>query len=505
MVQANTMQANMTQTNTTSANASLAHAAQTSVVAADRSVDIAIIGGGAGGMAAACAAYDAGVHDIAVFERESAAGGILKQCIHNGFGLHRFKEELTGPEYAARELAACEQRGIHIYYEATVLSIGRDGLVRVVSPQLGMMHVQAKAIVLAMGSRERTRGALHIPGTRPAGVYTAGTAQHMINLEGIIPGKEVVMLGSGDIGLIVARRLTYEGAHVKMVLNRSHISSGLRRNIVQCLDDYGIPLRLLHTITNIYGNGRVEAVGVSQVDKATKQAIPGTEEIIPCDTVLLSVGLLPENELTRQAGIALDRGSHGASVDQNYQTTMPGVFSCGNVLHIHDLVDFVSEEGEGAGAAAARFVLAGGSMLEACHGAGAKMTGAVEGAEPGAAGADASNAGAVDVAASGAEGSGGKPQGEIAQVTAVVPSDGVSYVVPQRITSGATGKVLMRFRVRGVYQRPTVHVFADGKLVKSFKKQILLPAEMAEIRVDASLLAGASTVEVSVEAGETRE
>ncbi len=431
-----------------------------------RDVGIAIIGGGAAGLAAAVAAYDAGVEDVVIFEREDATGGILKQCIHNGFGLHRFKEELTGPEYAARELAAAEMRGIEIEYEASVLSLSRDRVLSVVSPTLGMLEVHAKAVILAMGSRERTRGALRIPGARPAGVYTAGTAQHMINLEGIMPGKEIVMLGSGDIGLIVARRLAYEGAHVKMVLNRSHISSGLKRNIVQCLDDYGIPLRLLHTITSIHGTSRIEAVGVSQVDKETKAAIPGTEEIIPCDTLLLSVGLIPENELSRQAGVAIDRGSSGASVDETYQTTIPGIFSAGNVLHIHDLVDFVSEEGEGAGKAAAAFVLAGG---EACGG-------------------DASEQvhDADDIVAS-------------ARVSA---GSGVSYVVPQRVSAQAASKVLMRFRVRRIYKKASIVVLADGAEIKRFKRPVMVPAEMSEITIDPALIAGRSAIEVRIEGQE---
>lgn len=431
-----------------------------------RDVGIAIIGGGAAGLAAAVAAYDAGVEDVVIFEREDATGGILKQCIHNGFGLHRFKEELTGPEYAARELAAAEMRGIEIEYEASVLSLSRDRVLSVVSPTLGMLEIHAKAVILAMGSRERTRGALRIPGARPAGVYTAGTAQHMINLEGIMPGKEIVMLGSGDIGLIVARRLAYEGAHVKMVLNRSHISSGLKRNIVQCLDDYGIPLRLLHTITSIHGTSRIEAVGVSQVDEETKAAIPGTEEIIPCDTLLLSVGLIPENELSRQAGVAIDRGSSGASVDETYQTTIPGIFSAGNVLHIHDLVDFVSEEGEGAGKAAAAFVLAGG---------GACGVGASERAH------DA---------------------GDIVVSARVSAGSGVSYVVPQRVSAQAASKVLMRFRVRRIYKKASIVVLADGAEIKRFKRPVMVPAEMSEIRIDPALIAGRSAIEVRIEGEE---
>ena len=282
----------------------------------------------------------------------------------------------------------------------------------------------------------------------------------MINLEGIMPGKEIVMLGSGDIGLIVARRLAYEGAHVKMVLNRSHISSGWKRTLVQCLDDYGIPLRLLHTITSIHGTSRIEAVGVSQVDKETKAAIPGTEEIIPCDTLLLSVGLIPENELSRQAGVAIDRGSSGASVDETYQTTIPGIFSAGNVLHIHDLVDFVSEEGEGAGKAAAAFVLAGVGASEQAHDAG-------------------------DIVAS-------------ARVSA---GSGVSYVVPQRVSAQAASKVLMRFRVRRIYKKASIVVLADGAEIKRFKRPVMVPAEMSEIRIDSALIAGRSAIEVRI-AGE---
>ncbi|MBQ6453890.1 MAG: FAD-dependent oxidoreductase, partial [Coriobacteriales bacterium] len=265
--------------------------------------DLVVIGGGAAGMAAACAAYDAGVRDIVILEREGATGGILKQCIHNGFGLHRFDEELTGPEYALREAARVAERGIKVQLDTTVLGFDENRLITAVSPSEGLQIIDAGAIVLAMGSRERTRGALGIAGSRPAGIYTAGTAQQFTNLRGKLPGREVVMLGSGDIGLIMARRLTYEGAHVKMVLNRSHFSGGLKRNIVQCLDDYGIPLRLSHTITAVHGRARLEGVDVAQVDPKTKKPIPGTEEFVPCDTLLLSVGLLPENELTRAAGI----------------------------------------------------------------------------------------------------------------------------------------------------------------------------------------------------------
>ena len=425
-----------------------------------RQVDIAIIGGGAAGLAAAAAAYDEGARNIAIFERESAPGGILKQCIHNGFGLHRFNEELTGPEYASREAAAVSERGIEIEFEATVLSLSSSKRLTVVSPTMGFVEVQAKAVILAMGSRERTRGPLRIAGTRPAGIYTAGTAQHMINLEGIIPGNNVVMLGSGDIGLIVARRLAYEGANVKAVYNRSHFSGGLKRNIVQCLDDYGIPLKFLHTITSIYGKDRLEAVGVYDVDKATKLAIPGTEKIVECDTLLLSVGLIPENELTSQAGIPLDRGSSGASVDEMYQTSTPGVFSAGNVLHIHDLVDYVSEEGEGAGRAAARYVL--DSAYE------------------------------EDSADAREEGAG---------YSKVVPGNGVKYVVPQRISSKASGRITLRFRVRDVYKDAKIKVLIDGREIKSVPKRVLVPAEMAQVKIPSKDVSGSSNVEVSIEFG----
>ncbi|MCR4905352.1 MAG: NAD(P)/FAD-dependent oxidoreductase [Clostridiales bacterium] len=319
-----------------------------------------IIGGGPAGLSAAVAAVDAGLapEDILVLERDSEPGGILNQCIHAGFGLHRFGEELTGPEYSGRYIAMARERGIPILCNAMVLSLTDDRRVTFVSPETGYTTVEAEAVILAMGCRERTRGALSIPGTRPSGVYTAGCAQRYINIEGYMPGRRVVILGSGDIGLIMARRMTLEGAKVLAVCEIMPYSGGLARNIVQCLDDFGIPLKLSHTVVQIHGRDRVEGVTVAAVDEANgRRPIPGTEEYFACDTLLLSVGLIPENELTRGAGITLDRMTNGASVNQFRETSAPGIYACGNVLHVHDLVDYVSEEADTAGRAAAARIL----------------------------------------------------------------------------------------------------------------------------------------------------
>ncbi|MBQ3706460.1 MAG: FAD-dependent oxidoreductase [Clostridia bacterium] len=319
-----------------------------------------IIGGGPAGLSAAVAAVDAGLapEDILVLERDSEPGGILNQCIHAGFGLHRFGEELTGPEYSGRYIAMARERGIPILCNAMVLSLTDDRRVTFVSPETGYTTVDAEAVILAMGCRERTRGALGIPGTRPSGVYTAGCAQRYINIEGYMPGRRVVILGSGDIGLIMARRMTLEGAKVLAVCEIMPYSGGLARNIVQCLDDFGIPLKLSHTVVQIHGRDRVEGVTVAAVDEANgRRPIPGTEEYFACDTLLLSVGLIPENELTRGAGITLDRMTNGASVNQFRETSAPGIYACGNVLHVHDLVDYVSEEADTAGRAAAARIL----------------------------------------------------------------------------------------------------------------------------------------------------
>ena len=321
---------------------------------------IIIIGGGPAGLSAACAAVDGGVSpdDILVLERDSEAGGILNQCIHAGFGLKRFGEELTGPEYAGRYIKMALDRGINILLNSMVLDLTNDKKVTFVSPELGYVTADADAVILAMGCRERTRGALNIPGSRPSGVYTAGCAQRYMNIEGFMPGKKVVILGSGDIGLIMARRMTLEGAEVKCVCEIMPYSGGLARNIEQCLNDFSIPLKLSHTVVNIHGKDRLEGVTVAAVDESNgRKPIAGTEEYIECDTLLLSVGLIPENELTRGASAPIDRSTNGASVNQFRETGISGIFSCGNVLHVHDIVDFVSEEADIAGHAAADYVL----------------------------------------------------------------------------------------------------------------------------------------------------
>lgn len=332
---------------------------------------VVIIGGGPAGLAAAIAAYDAGERDILIVEREEKLGGILNQCIHNGFGLTRFKESLAGPEYAARFVAEARKRNIETWLNTTVLSLSADKKLTVVGEERGVVTLQAKAVILAMGCRERSRGALNVAGTRPAGIYSAGTAQKYVNIKGYMPGKRVVILGSGDIGLIMARRMTLEGAKVLAVCEIMPYSSGLKRNIAQCLEDFGIPLYLNHTITKIEGEKRVTGVVVSKVDK-NKQPIAGTEMHFDCDTVLFSVGLIPENELTKGAGITLSPKTRGAEVTQTRETSVEGIFACGNVLQVHDLVDFVSEEAEIAGRCAAEYSLHGrarGELVDVKNGA----------------------------------------------------------------------------------------------------------------------------------------
>ena len=320
-----------------------------------REYDIVIIGGGPAGLAAAVAARDNGIESILILERDKELGGILNQCIHNGFGLHTFKEELTGPEYAARFEEQVYERKIEYKLNTMVMDISHDKVVTAMNREEGLFEIQARAVILAMGCRERSRGALNIPGYRPAGIYCAGTAQRLVNMEGFMPRREVVILGSGDIGLIMARRMTLEGARVKVVAELMPYSGGLKRNIVQCLDDYGIPLKLSHTVVDIRGKERLEGITLAAVDEKGKP-IPGTEEDYTCDTLLLSVGLIPENELSNGMGVKMNRVTSGPVVNESLETNIEGVFACGNVLHVHDLVDFVSEEAAAAGKNAARYV-----------------------------------------------------------------------------------------------------------------------------------------------------
>ena len=393
--------------------------------------DIVIIGGGPAGLAAAEGAKKAGVDKILILERDKELGGILNQCIHNGFGLHTFGEELTGPEYAARFIQRIEELNIEYRLDTMVEDIGKDKIITYRNRTEGVCQVKAAAVILAMGCRERPRGALTIPGFRPAGIYSAGTAQRLVNMEGVLPGREVVILGSGDIGLIMARRMTLEGAHVQVVAELMPYSGGLKRNIVQCLNDFDIPLKLSHTVTEIRGKERVEGVTLSQVDEKG-QPIPKTEEYYPCDTLLLSVGLLPENELSRAAGIEVNRITSGPIVDDRFATNIEGIFACGNVLHVHDLVDYVSEEAKLAGEHAARYV---------------------KGKE------QRSGAGCV-----------------------IKAEEGVRYTVPSQITPEAMGEeVTVRFRVGKIYKNAFVNVYLDGQRVLHKKRPVMAPGEMEKI------------------------
>ena len=393
--------------------------------------DIVIVGGGPAGLAAAVAARKAGVQDILILERDGHLGGILNQCIHNGFGLHTFKEELTGPEYAARFIEQAMAENIPCKLNTMVMDISPDKVVTAMNREDGLFEIKAKAVVLCMGCRERPRGALNIPGYRPAGIYSAGTAQRLMNIEGFSVGKEVVILGSGDIGLIMARRMTLEGAKVKVVAELMPYSGGLKRNIVQCLDDYGIPLKLSHTVVKIDGKERVTGITLAQVGPDRKP-IPGTEEYYSCDTLLLSVGLLPENELTREAGIAMNRVTGGPDVSDSLETSLPGVFACGNVLQVHDLVDYVSEEAALAGRNAAAYVQAG--------------------------------------------------ERAAANPVPLTAKDGVRYTVPQTLdTANMNDKVVVRFRVGDVYKDRYVSVYFDGERVLHRKKNVLAPGEMEQV------------------------
>ncbi|MBR1842123.1 MAG: FAD-dependent oxidoreductase [Oscillospiraceae bacterium] len=394
--------------------------------------DLIIIGGGPAGLAAALSARENGIEDILILERDVRLGGILNQCIHNGFGLHTFKEELTGPEYAERYAKRVIEAGIPYKLNTICADISPDREVTYVNAEEGCVTVKAGAVILAMGCRERPRGALGLPGFRQAGVYTAGTAQRLMNIEGYLVGKEVVILGSGDIGLIMARRMTLEGAKVKVVAELMPYSGGLKRNIVQCLDDFNIPLRLSHTVTRVHGKERVEGVTISEVG-ADRRPIPGTEEFYSCDTLLLSCGLLPENELSKSAGVRLSRVTGGAEVNESLETSVPGVFSCGNVLHVHDLVDYVSEEASRAGKNAAAFIKAGGMR-------------------------------------------------ERGRVITLKGEGGVRYTVPQTIDpKNMEDKLTVRFRVGDVYKGKSLAVYYNGVEVRRVRKRVMAPGEMEEL------------------------
>ena len=414
--------------------------------------DIVVVGGGPAGLAAAISAKKNGIDRILILERDCELGGILNQCIHNGFGLHTFKEELTGPEYARRFINQALELGIEYRLSTMVMDISvddksKDKVVTAMNQTDGLFHIAAKTVILAMGCRERPRGALNIPGYRPAGVYSAGTAQRLVNIEGFMPGRKVVILGSGDIGLIMARRMTLEGAKVQVVAELMPYSGGLKRNIVQCLDDFGIPLKLSHTVVDVKGKERVEGITLAQVDEHNKP-VPGTEEFYECDTLLLSCGLIPENEISKSIGVELNPVTNGPVVNESLETNIPGVFACGNVLHVHDLVDYVSEEASTAGKNAAEYI---------------------------------KNDGHAD---------------ESSKEIPIIATDGVRYTVPKTLhVSNMADELTVRFRVGGVYKNSYISAYLNDQRIICRKRPIMAPGEMEQVVLQKNVLEAMDNLE----------